>query len=64
MYPKVQKQQGRGCFQQGGRDSIATFVEIGVGMWEKKKYLRACPFQESPRRLVWLEHLGEMIAVV
>lgn len=33
-------------------------------MWEKKKYLRACPFQESPRRLVWLEHLGQMIAVV
>lgn len=64
MHPKVQRQQGRGCFRQGGRDSISTFVEIGVGMWEKMKYLRAGPFQESPRRLVWLEPLGEMIAVV
>lgn len=45
-------------------DNISAFVETEVGVWERIEYVRACHFQESPRRPVWLEHLGEVIAMV
>lgn len=45
-------------------DNISTFSEAEVGMWERIEYLRAWHFQESPRRPMWLEHLGEVIAMV